>query len=136
MGDIRMEKNIRIRVLLVMEILLEKTDKDHGVSMQEILEWIAESGVAGERKSVYEDIPALQKYGLNIQYNIDDRTYRLIQRGMDTEDIKLFAKALDNADFVDKDKKAELINDIASYASCYEREEIIKEFNKLYIWVN
>lgn len=130
MGDIRMEKNIRIRVLLVMEILLEKTDKDHGVSMQEILEWIAESGVAGERKSVYEDIHALQKYGLNIQYNNDDRTYRLIQRGMDTEDIKLFAKALDNADFVDKDKKAELINDIASYASCYEREEIIKEFNK------
>lgn len=130
MGDIRMEKNIRIRVLLVMEILFEKTDKDHGVSMQEILEWIAESGVAGERKSVYEDIHALQKYGLDIQYNNDDRTYRLIQRGMDTEDIKLFAKALDNADFVDKDKKAELINDIASYASCYEREEIIKDFNK------
>lgn len=72
-----MERNVRIRLLLVMELLVEKTDEEHGVSMKDILDWLAEHNIAGERKSIYEDIYALQEYGLDIGYYREDKTYRL-----------------------------------------------------------
>lgn len=57
-----MVKNVRMRLLLVMQVLTEQTDEKHGLTMKEILEWITEKGIAGERKSVYEDIHALQEF--------------------------------------------------------------------------
>ena len=47
-----MVKNVRMRLLLVMQVLTEQTDEKHGLTMKEILEWITEKGIAGERKSV------------------------------------------------------------------------------------
>lgn len=74
-----MVKNVRMRLLLVMQVLTEQTDEKHGLTMKEILEWITEKGIAGERKSVYEDINALQEFGLPIVYCTEDKTYRFQQ---------------------------------------------------------
>ena len=74
-----MVKNVRMRLLLVMQVLTEQTDEKHGLTMKEILEWITEKGIAGERKSVYEDILALQEFGLPIVYCTEDKTYRFQQ---------------------------------------------------------
>ena len=74
-----MVKNVRMRLLLVMQVLTEQTDEKHGLTMKEILEWITEIGIAGERKSVYEDIHALQEFGLPIVYCTEDKTYRFQQ---------------------------------------------------------
>lgn len=74
-----MVKNVRMRLLLVMQVLTEQTDEKHGLTMKEILEWITEKEIAGERKSVYEDIHALQEFGLPIVYCTEDKTYRFQQ---------------------------------------------------------
>ena len=74
-----MVKNVRMRLLLVMQVLTEQTDEKHGLTMKEILEWITEKGIVGERKSVYEDIHALQEFGLPIVYCTEDKTYRFQQ---------------------------------------------------------
>ena len=74
-----MVKNVRMRLLLVMQVLTEQTDEKHGLTMKEILEWITEKGIAGERNSVYEDIHALQEFGLPIVYCTEDKTYRFQQ---------------------------------------------------------
>ena len=71
-----MEKNVRLRVLYVMELFVEQTDSEKGVTMQEILE----HDLTGERKSIYEDIHALKEFGLDIQYTQSDKTYRLASR--------------------------------------------------------
>ena len=36
-----MEKNVRLRVLYVMELFVQQTDAENGVTMQEILDWLA-----------------------------------------------------------------------------------------------
>ena len=51
-----MKKNVRLRVLYVMELFVEQTDADNGVTMKEILDWLEEHDLTGERKSIYEDI--------------------------------------------------------------------------------
>lgn len=74
-----MVKNVRMRLLLVMQVLTEQTDAEHGITMKEILDWVTDKGIAGERKSVYEDIHALQEFGLPIVYHTEDKTYRFKQ---------------------------------------------------------
>ena len=56
-----MEKNVRLRVLYVMELFVQQTDAENGVTMQEILDWLADHNLTGERKSIYEDIHALKE---------------------------------------------------------------------------
>lgn len=75
-----MEKNVRLRVLYVMELFVQRTDAENGVTMQEILDWLADHNLTGERKSIYEDIHALKEFGLDIQYTQTDKTYRLASR--------------------------------------------------------
>ena len=72
-----MEKNVRLRVLYVMELFVQQTDAENGVTMQEILDWLADHNLTGERKSIYEDIHALKEFGL---YTQSDKTYRLASR--------------------------------------------------------
>ena len=61
-----MEKNVRLRVLYVMELFVQQTDAENGVTMQEILDWLADHNLTGERKSIYEDIHALKEFGLDL----------------------------------------------------------------------
>lgn len=59
---------------------MQQTDAENGVTMQEILDWLADHNLTGERKSIYEDIHALKEFGLDIQYTQSDKTYRLVSR--------------------------------------------------------
>lgn len=120
-GD-TMEKNVRLRILLVMELIVERTDEEHGVTMQEILQWLESNQIAGERKSIYEDIHALQQYGLNITYNKEDKTYRLVERQMDTEELALLIQAVRAADFIPENKEKQMIEHLMNYVSVYQRQ--------------
>lgn len=119
-----MEKNVRLRLLLVMEMLIECTDENHGLSMQDILRKLEENGIAGERKSIYEDIHALQRYGLDIEYNREEKTYKVINRIVNTEEVRIIIKALQNYSEIDKDTADEIISHVLNYLSVFEREGI------------
>ena len=119
-----MEKNVRLRLLLVMEMLIECTDENHGLSMQDILRKLEENGIAGERKSIYEDIHALQRYGLDIEYNREEKTYKVINRIVNTGEVSVIIKALQNYNEIGEDTADEIISHVLNYLSVYEREEI------------
>lgn len=74
-----MVKNVRMRLLYVMELLTSETDANSGVTMSQILEYVESKGLSGERKSIYEDINALKEFGLPIVYCSSDKTYRFQQ---------------------------------------------------------
>ena len=119
-----MEKNVRLRLLLVMEMLIECTDENHGLSMQDILRKLEENGIAGERKSIYEDIHALQRYGLDIEYNREEKTYKVINRIVNTKEVRIIIKALQNYNEIDEDTADEIISHVLNYLSVYERKKI------------
>lgn len=122
-----MEKNVRLRILLVMEIFFERTDADHGISMQDILGWLERNNVSGERKSVYEDIHALQEYGLTIKYFQEDKTYRLIERAMELAELKLLVDAIHASKFITKQKADQMIGHVMDMSSCYQRGALQRE---------
>lgn len=54
--------------LLFLEQMLRETGENHAVTMQEILEKLAELGIRAERKSIYDDMEALRDFGMDIKF--------------------------------------------------------------------
>ncbi len=121
-----MEKNGRMRILLIMELLIENTDAQHGVGMQDILTWLEEHQTTGARKSVYEDIHVLQEYGLDIRYYQKDKTYRMVSRLIDGEELALFIRAIRSADFISDEKAEQMIEHIQCYVNRFDREQVVR----------
>lgn len=54
--------------ILILEHLLAGTSRDRVVTMQEILDKLAEYEITAERKSIYDDLEALREFGLDIEF--------------------------------------------------------------------
>ena len=55
--------------ILFLEQMLRETGENHVVSMQEILDRLAERGISAERKSIYDDMDALRAFGMDIRFH-------------------------------------------------------------------
>ena len=55
--------------ILFLEQMLRETGENHVVSMQEILEALAERGISAERKSIYDDLDALRTFGMDVRFH-------------------------------------------------------------------
>lgn len=122
-----MEKNVRLRILYVMELFFEKTDAEHGISMSEIIHYLEEQGISGNRKSLYEDIYALQEYGLSIEYFQEEKTYHLMERAMELPELKLLVDAIQASKFITSNRTREMTNHVMDMASSYGRGELKRE---------
>lgn len=58
----------RDRTLLLTTILQEETDAKHPLSLTQLRERLAERGAAAERKSIYRDLAALRRHGLDVVF--------------------------------------------------------------------
>lgn len=54
------------KLLYLQKILLEKTDEHHALTLAELKEQLAAYGIAAERKSLYDDLEILEKFGIDI----------------------------------------------------------------------
>ena len=75
----------KLKLLYLKDILLEKTDEEHYLKMEEIINLLAEKDIAAERKSIYNDMEMLRKYGTDVDssrrsgYRILGRDLRLLK---------------------------------------------------------
>lgn len=55
--------NQKLKTLYLMKILLEKTDEENTITLNEMIAELERYGITAERKSIYDDIEALHHYG-------------------------------------------------------------------------
>ena len=58
--------NQKLKILYLAKILLENTDADHDITLQEIIDKLSANNVTAERKSLYDDIAQLDDFGIKI----------------------------------------------------------------------
>ena len=61
-------ENQKLKLLYLMQMLYDETDETHGLSTPELIEGLAERGIAAERKAIYRDLEALRAFGLDIRW--------------------------------------------------------------------
>jgi len=87
--------NQKLKLMYLMEILKERTDEKHYLSMSEIIEALAAYGVSAERKSIYDDFETLRTYGFNVEgEKINGKYgYHLLEHQFELAELKLLVDA-------------------------------------------
>lgn len=106
------------KLLFIQKILLEKTDENHGLTVNEIINELESYGISAERKSIYDDLHILEMFGLDI---CSEKTktvkYYIGSRDFQISELKLLVDAIQSSKFITKKKSMELIEKIESLAS-------------------
>lgn len=112
-------KNQKAKVLELMRMLLDRTDENHFLTIDEMVERLASRGISAERKSIYTDIEALKTFGLDICYR-RGFGYYVASRKFELPELKLLVDSVQGSKFITARKTAELIKKLVSLGSIYE----------------
>jgi len=109
-------------------MLQEKTDEEHGLTMQEIIDELARYDIKAERKSIYDDIEALNYIGMDVEKETaGGRTvYYLASRTFELPELKLLVDAVQSSKFITRKKSESLIRKIEGLASVHEAKKLAR----------
>ncbi len=118
------KSNQKLKLLYVLDILKNKSDEQHPLNAADILKELEALGVEAERKSIYDDIFALELYGLDIIKTDSPKVGWFIgQREFEAPEIHLLSDAVRSAKFISAKKTRELLSKLNRMLSCYEAKE-------------
>lgn len=113
--------NQKLKMLYLMKILLEKTDDENTITLNEMIAELERHGITAERKSIYDDIEALRQYGIDITTRKTKTTdYFVANRLFELPELKLLVDAVQCSKFITHKKSNELIKKIESFASVHQ----------------
>lgn len=113
--------NQKLKLLYLMKILLERTDEEHTLTVTEMIAALEEFGIKAERKSIYDDIEALQMYGLDLCSRKSRTTsYYVASRDFELPELKLLVDAVQSSKFITHKKSNELIKKVEGLTSSHQ----------------
>lgn len=109
------------KILYIAKILLEKTDENHKITVNEIIEELSRQGISAERKSIYGDLSTLESFGLDICREKSAATgYYIGNRDFQLPELKLLVDAIQSSKFITTKKSMELISKLEKLCSVNE----------------
>lgn len=122
-----MAKNSRqkLKILYIMQMLMENTDEEHAMSTQEIIASLERQGISAERKSIYDDIEMLRQFGVDIlSRRSAPKGYYVVSRDFELPELKLLVDAVQSSKFITERKTADLICKIEKLAGRFGAKEL------------
>ncbi|MGF6907197.1 helix-turn-helix transcriptional regulator [Fusobacterium sp. PH5-44] len=121
--------NQKVKLLCLLEMLHSRTDDEHDITMEEIIEELRKKHqIEAERKSIYDDITCLKEFGYDIVMRKSKRTgYALANRKFQLAELKLLVDAVQASKFITQRKSNDLIRKLAGMTSKYEARELERE---------
>lgn len=114
-----MAENEKLKILYLMQILMEETDKNHILNALELCD-ILESryGISSSRKTIYGDVERLKEYGIKIeQLKGKNQGYYIEQREFELPELKLLVDAVQSSNFITNQKSDKLIRKLEKLTS-------------------
>lgn len=116
-------KNQRTRVLTLLKILMQKTDELHPLNSAELIAHLNNYGIECDRKTIYDDIEALNLCGYDIVQTRGSKSgYFMADRDFELPEIALLTDAVLAADFITRKKTGILINKLKGLLNEYQAE--------------
>ena len=119
----------KLKILYVMEYLLRNTDDEHTVSISDIAAYLDAHDIPAQRKSLYDDIEALRKYGLDIIQTNRGKVYGyyIASRDFELPELKLLVDSVQSANFLTERKSNELIKKLEDHFGKGSAEKHVTE---------
>lgn len=116
--------NQKLKLLYLMNFLLQNSDEDHPVTVAQITAHLANYDISAERKTVYDDIEALRQFGMDIVHVDAGRFsgYYVAERNFELPELKLLVDSVQSSKFITHKKTASLIRKIEKLASVHEAQ--------------
>ena len=123
------ESSQKLKLLYVMRYLVRSSDEAHPVTVQQIIDFLGGEGIPAERKSIYDDVEALRRFGLDIlQVKIGRQSgYYVGSREFELPELKLLVDSVQSSKFITHKKTLSLIRKIDSLASVYEAQLLSRQ---------
>jgi len=102
----------KLKILYVMQILLDYSDEEHVLSATKIVEHLKKDyDVIADRKGIYNDVEILQEFGLDIEQKKGTNPgYFVASRDFELAELKLLVDAVQSSKFISAKKSKLLIN--------------------------
>ncbi len=118
----------KIKLLYIMNILLNETDEAHPLNSNDIIDRLEELGIDAERKSVYSDISTLLEYGLDIEKSEEYKGgYYIASKSFELAELKLLVDAISSSRFISDNKARELAKRVANLGNVYDAAELSRQ---------
>ena len=116
------------KLLCLQKIFLEKTDENHGLTINEIIQALDAYGIKAERKSLYSDIEELNNFGLDVcKTKTSTVRYFVATRDFEVAELKLLVDAIQSSKFITLDKSLKLIKKIEGLVSENEGKQLQRQ---------
>ena len=115
----------RVRLLHVLQILWEKSDEQHVLTANQIVELLVARGVTCDRKTIYTDWEELAEFGFDI-IRTKQGAY-IGSRQFELPELKLLVDAVQASKFITEKKSQELIDKLSQMLSEAERKQLKRQ---------
>ncbi len=122
-------KNQKLKLYYLAEILVEKTDEEHSLTINEIRDELLKYDITADRKSLYDDVEALRVMGIEVAKERIGSTYgyHVISKQFEIAELKLLVDAIQSSKFITEKKSNALIKKLTGYASKYEADQLRRQ---------
>ncbi len=122
--------NQKFKFTYLMQVMLEKTDDEHALTMSQIMDELDKYDVTAERKSIYADFADMtEKFGVEIiKEQIGRETYYHVgARKFELAEVKLLIDAIQSSKFITQTKSRELISKIKGFVSEHQAGQLQRQ---------
>lgn len=120
--------NQKLKLLYLCRILMEQTDEEHPLSVQELIAQLARYGIQAERKSIYDDLGALARFGVDVQCRKGRSPGWFVgSRDFELPELKLLVDAVQSSRFITRRKSNVLIRKLERLASVHQARQLQRQ---------
>ena len=123
-------ENQKLKLAYLTQIMVEKTDEDHALTLAQIIKELETRGVTAERKSLYNDFADMtDKLGVEIikEQIGRDTFYHVGSREFELAEVKLLIDAIQSSKFITEKKSRELIKKIKGFVSEHQASQLQRQ---------
>ncbi len=120
--------NQKLKPLILQQVLLERSDEDHPLTVPELIDALEPWEVKAERKSIYDDMQALQEFGLDVQCRKGKNSGWFVgERPFQLAELKLLVDAVQSCKFITKRKSDDLIHKLEALTSVHQARQLQRQ---------
>ena len=122
-------RNQKSKLLYLAKIFREETDDGHALTVQQLIEKLEALDIPANRKTIYDDLEELRRFGLDIIKEQRDRNvfYHLGSREFELAELKLLVDSVQGSRFITAQKSRKLIKKLESLSSFYEGKQLQRQ---------